>query len=111
MNGQSPQPSHILAYEAGHTPAIALLLAKASEPQWVNGLNSFDNVPISDVIAEANSYSETKIVLATPALGQRKIFADIDISNLERVAQALATFLDLSIDRSQPNRLRLVKSS
>ncbi|WP_311271010.1 FecR domain-containing protein [Sphingobium sp. WCS2017Hpa-17] len=108
---QSLQPGRILAYEAGQTPAIALLLAKASEQQWINGVKSFDNVPINDVIAEANSYSETKIVLATPALGQREIFADIDIRNIERVAQALATFLNLSIDRSQPNRLRLVKSS
>lgn len=106
---QSLQPGRILAYDAGQTPAIALLLAKSSDQQWVSGVKSFDNVPISDVIAEANSYSETKIVLATPAMGQREIFADIDIRNIERVAQALAIFLDLTIDRSQPKRLRLVE--
>jgi transmembrane sensor len=72
-------------------------------------VKSFDNVPISDVIAEANSYNETKIELATPALGHREIFADIDIRDIQRVAQALASFLDVTIDRSKPNKLILTE--
>ena len=75
----------------------------------MTGVKSFDNVPISDVIAEANSYSETKIELATPALGGREIFADIDIRDIERVAQAVSNFLQLDIDRSHPNKLILTE--
>ena len=75
----------------------------------MSGVKSFDTVPISDVIAEANSYSETKIELATPALGRREIFADIDIREIERVAQAISAFLDLGIDRSETNKLILTE--
>ncbi|MBT2246651.1 FecR domain-containing protein [Sphingobium sp. BHU LFT2] len=99
----------LLIVEAGQEADISVIPAPRSEQQWVGGVKSFDNVPINEVIAEANSYSETKIELATPALGNREIFADIDIRDIERVAQALSAFLDLTIDRSQPNKLILTE--
>ncbi|SES21349.1 FecR family protein [Sphingobium sp. YR768] len=100
-------PGKLLSFAAGQGSPVSVIAVPRSEQQWVDGVKSFDNVPIHDVIAEANSYSETKIELADPALGNREIFADIDIRNIDRVAQALAAFLDLSIDRSQKNRLIL----
>jgi transmembrane sensor len=99
----------LLIVEAGQEADISVIPAPRSEQQWVGGVKSFDNVPINEVIAEANNYSETKIELATPALGNREIFADIDIRDIERVAQALSAFLDLTIDRSQPNKLILTE--
>lgn len=101
------RPGQLLTLKAGQATEVSVISAPRSEQQWVTGVKSFDNVPISDVIAEANSYSETKIELATPALGRREIFADIDIRDIERVAQAVSAFLELSIDRSQPKRLIL----
>lgn len=102
-------PGQLLALEAGQAAEINVISAPRSEQQWVTGVKSFDNVPISDVIAEANSYSATKIELAAPTLGYREIFADIDIRDIERVAQALASFLDVTIDRSKPNKLILAE--
>ncbi|AYO77252.1 FecR family protein [Sphingobium yanoikuyae] len=103
------RPGQLLTLKAGQATEVDVVSAPRSEQQWATGVKSFDNVPISDVIAEANSYSETKIELATPALGRREIFADIDIRDIERVAQAISNFLDLTIDRSQPNKLILTK--
>lgn len=101
------RPGQLLTIKSGQGAQISVISAPRSEQQWVTGVKSFDNVPISDVIAEANSYSETKIELATPALGRREIFADIDIRDIERVAQAISAFLAVDIDRSQPGKLIL----
>ncbi|QNG48555.1 FecR domain-containing protein [Sphingobium yanoikuyae] len=103
------RPGQLLKLTTRLATEISVIPAPRSEQQWVTGVKSFDNVPINEVIAEANSYSETKIELATPALGNREIFADIDIRDIERVAQALASFLDATIDRSRPNKLILTE--
>lgn len=97
----------LLTFKAGQIPDFSVNSANRSEQQWVNGVKSYDYVPVSDVIAEANSYSETKIVLAQPPLGAREIFADIEIRNIERVAQALSSFLNLKIERTQKDILLL----
>ena len=101
------RPGQLLSWSPGQSTEIAVIPAKRSDQQWVDGVKSFDNVPIREVIAEANTYSAIKIELASPALGNREIFADIDIRDIERVAEALSGFLDLMIDRSQKNRLLL----
>lgn len=103
------RPGQLLTLEAGQATELSVISAPRSEQQWVTGVKSFDNVPINDVIAEANSYSDTKIELATAALGRREIFADIEIRDIERVARAISAFLDLGIDRSQPHRLILTE--
>lgn len=88
-------------------PASAIA-ARPSDAQWIGGVKSFNDVPIREVIAEANTYSETKIVLADPALGQRGIFGDLYIRDVEAVATGVASFLHLEVDRSQPGKLILV---
>lgn len=102
-------PGQLLLFKTGQGTNVSVISAPRSEQQWVTGVKSFDNVPVSEVIAEANSYSEKKIELATPALGSREIFADIEIRDIERVAQAISAFLELGIERSQPNKLILSK--
>lgn len=102
------RPGQFLAVTHGQYRSVAVISAQPSEQQWVNGVKSFDNVAIGDIISEANTYSSTKIELSEPALGQQALFADLDIRNIERVAEAISGFLDLTIDRSRPNRLLLV---
>lgn len=68
---------------------------------------TFDDAAVSTIIAEVNRNSEVKIELADPALGQEKIFAEIDVSDTNAVARRLAAILGLSIDRSIPGRIRL----
>ena len=92
----------------GQTGISSAMPARPSDEQWVNGVKSFDDVPIKDVIAEANSYQATQIVLADPSLGDREIFGDINIRDTEAVVHAIASYLNLRIDRSQPGRLILV---
>lgn len=95
----------VLASGQGATPSA--IAARPSDAQWIGGVKSFSEVPIGEVIAEANTYSETKIVLADPSLGARLITAELHIRDVEAVAKAVAGFLKLSIVRTQPGRLIL----
>ncbi len=101
------KPGQILALRHGQGPQSVVIPARRSDQQWVSGVKSFDNVPIREVIAEANGYSDTKIELVPISLGEREIFGEIDIRDIERVADAISFYLDLSIDRSQKHRLIL----
>jgi transmembrane sensor len=101
------KPGQILALIRGQSPQSFVMPARRSDQQWVSGVKSFDKVPISEVIAEANSYSDTKIDLVPGSLGEREIFGEIDIRDIERVAEAISGYLDLQIDRSEKNRLIL----
>ncbi|MFA7388380.1 MAG: FecR domain-containing protein [Thiohalobacteraceae bacterium] len=72
---------------------------------------TFDDVPVSTIIAAVNRQSAVQIELADPAIGQEKIFARINFLSADSVARKLAQILDLSIDRSRPGRLRLIKAN
>lgn len=101
----------VLAVAPGGTGKPTATLARPSDRQWVSGVKSFDNAAISEVISEANRYSETKIELADPALGKRRIFADLNIRDIDDVAQAIAGFLHLEVDSTRPGRLVIRKPS
>lgn len=101
-------PGEIVSLAHGQTLPRSANVARASEQQWVDGVKSFDNVPIREIIAEANSYSDRRLELADPFLGDRRLFAEINIRDIEMVAEAISGFLDLDIDRSHTNQLILV---
>jgi transmembrane sensor len=97
-----------LVLTSGQGTSRSAIPARPSDAQWIGGLKSFDEVPVREVIAEANTYSDTKIVLADPRLGNRVITAELHIRDIEGVARGVAAFLSLDIERSQPNKLILV---
>jgi transmembrane sensor len=101
-------PGEIVSLAHGQTLPLSATVARASEQQWVDGVKSFDNVPIREIIAEANSYSDRRLELADPSLGDRRLFAEINVRDIEMVAEAISGFLDLDIDRSHTNQLILV---
>lgn len=78
-----------------------------SDLQWVTGMKTFDDVPVADIIAEVNRYSTTKIVLADPTIGTRRAFLDLDIRDSSNVAENLAKYLGLKVDKSNESALIL----
>lgn len=103
------QAGEMLTFSAGQSVPPSVMSAFPSDRQWTSGVKSFDEVAIREVIAEANNYSPVQIVLADPALGNREIFGDIRIRDVESVATAIASFLDAHIDRSRPGQLIIRK--
>lgn len=114
---ENAQPSRLvglrsgemLTFSAGQRTLPSVISAPLSDGQWTSGVKSFDDVAIRDVIAEANSYSPVQIIVADPAMGERQIFGDIRIRDVESVASAIATFLGGRVDRSRPGQLIIIK--
>jgi transmembrane sensor len=79
----------------------------ASDVQWVTGLKTFDDVPVSQILDEVNRYTTTHIVLADPSLGSHRVFLDLDLRDTSAVAQNLALYLKLDVDASKPDQLIL----
>jgi transmembrane sensor len=96
-----------LVLTSGQAGSPSAIPARPSDAQWIGGVKSFNEVPVREVIAEANTYSDTKIVLADPGLGNRVITAELHIRDIEGVARGIAAYLHLKIDRSQPDKLVL----
>lgn len=103
------QSGQMLTFVAGQRALPSVMSATPSDAQWISGVKSFDDVAIHDLIAEANSYSPIKIVLADPATGEHQIFGDIRIRDIESVASTIATFLHARVDRSSPGQLVITK--
>jgi transmembrane sensor len=101
------RPGEILAFADGQTTAPSVFAARSSEQQWVGGVKSFDDVPVREIIAEANSYSRIRLELADATLGERKLVADIKIRDIDSVTDAIAGFLKLDIDRTHQGRVIL----
>ena len=73
-------------------------------------LRSFDDVPVSVIVAEVNSRSPTKIELVDEAIGRERIFAELNLDDADAVAGRIARGLGLTIDRSTPGLIRLLKT-
>ncbi|MDO6415424.1 FecR domain-containing protein [Sphingomonas sp. BIUV-7] len=73
----------------------------------VSSRTTFDSVPLSTVVAAVNRSSPARIVVDDPAVGERKVFAEIDISDAGSVAEKLAATLGLVIDRTVTGEIHL----
>lgn len=89
----------------------ARVASSGNAPDLRRASQTFDDVPVSTIIAAVNRQSTVQIELADPSIGEEKIFARINFLSAESVARKLAQILDLSIDRSRPGRLRLIKAN
>jgi len=87
--------------------APAPTMPRSSTAASAQALESFDDVPAAEIVAKVNQTSSTKIVIADPALGGRRIVADFNTSDAQAVAQKLATLLGLIVDHTQSGQLIL----
>jgi transmembrane sensor len=103
----SLQQGQSLSFTAeGGAGSLPKLEVRAASPQGQR-LQTFDDTPVAEIIAATNRGSDTQIILSDSSVGARKIFADIDISDPDAVAQKLAKILDLSIARPSAGVIKL----
>jgi transmembrane sensor len=96
-----------LAYAKGQISGSFAGSGRGHSPRVGYGLKSYDNVPISALIEEANRISATKIVLADPRESARRIDATVRINDPRAVASAVAAFLGSRVDMSAANKLTI----
>lgn len=86
---------------------IGTRFADATTRGWPLGILEFRQTPLGDVIEEANRYASSKIVLADPALANRRISGRFRIDHPLQLAGRLAEALSLQVDLTSPGMITL----
>jgi transmembrane sensor len=103
--GDRPQFATLTSGDEAVATPVSISFAKktpqqlADELGWQRGMLVFHNARFGDAVREFNRYSETKLVIADPAIADLKIgggFKTDDLGNFLRLAQAV---LKLRVDR------------
>lgn len=85
-----------VAAKDGAVDASAVTAAEVTrELVWREGLLAFEDVPLQQAIAEFARYSDTRIVVDDPAIGQETVTGLFMANNPTGFAQAVADALDL----------------
>jgi transmembrane sensor len=77
---------------------------------WPTGLVDVEGMPLTDLLARANSYAALPIEVTGPDLGALKISGRFRVDQPDMFIQNLADLFDLTIDRSQPGKIILKKT-
>ncbi|WP_083942745.1 FecR family protein [Sphingomonas soli] len=91
------------------TPQVTPSPAPPAEERWVSGMLSFDGTPLADAIAEANRYSERRILLGDPALGTLRVTGAFKAGDQVAIAGALAASFGLRVVPGPGGALTLVR--
>lgn len=104
--GVSLKPGELV--DVGKTPEpITPRRAHAADLDWPRAMISFDDAPLSGVLADANALSMTRIALADPELGQKRVTGAYHMGDNEGLARSLSASLGLSVARTADGEILL----
>ncbi|QYC10694.1 FecR family protein [Brevundimonas nasdae] len=93
-----------VVWSAGELGAVTQL-AQAAGSEWWRGVLVFNNARLGDVIGELNRYREGRIVVANPAIADRRISGAFYINRLDQVVEQLRLAYGVKIVRMPGNIL------
>ncbi len=93
-----------VVWGAGELGAVTQL-AQAAGSEWWRGVLVFNNKRLGDVIGELNRYREGRIVVANPAIADRRISGAFYINQLDQVVEQLRLAYGVKIVRMPGNIL------
>jgi len=82
-------------------PSQARRRRAASPPEWPSGMLEFEETPLREVLAETNRYSQTKIRLGEPALGELRVTGAYRAGDTVDLARSLAAIFSLRLSRTR----------
>jgi transmembrane sensor len=77
------------------------------DTRWPIGMLSFDNAPLGDVVAEANRYSETRIVLSGSDVAALRFSGTFRAGDAKSLARMVSAAFSLSVSRGDEGSLVL----
>ncbi len=108
VNDGEGQMAHAAIITAGDTSisrGASTLIAARSEERvenalaWRDGMLSFDQSPLTDVVAEFNRYNRTRLVVNDTAVGQIPIGGSFQASSVDSFTRLLRDAYGLNIER------------
>lgn len=91
----------------GSGPLAVPVAVKAPEMRWPSGMLSFKDVPLAEVVASANRYSRTQIVLRDPAVSERRFTGTFKTGEPAQLAAMLEPMFGLRVERDKADNLVL----
>ncbi|WP_375207694.1 FecR family protein [Hyphococcus sp.] len=95
--------------DTGLTKVVDMAPAKVGA--WRTGRLHYSDTALRDVIADANRYSQTPIIIADESLLDMKLVAAFKTSQIDAMIDGLPEILPLTIDRSSTDRIVLRSAS
>ncbi|TRO89091.1 DUF4974 domain-containing protein [Glycocaulis profundi] len=83
---------------------------RATEWGWTEGRLVFSGEPLTEVVAEINRYSHTKIVLTDTEVAANRFRGEFDVDDLDTVLTALSVLYDLAPSRTASGEIVLSPS-
>lgn len=78
---------------------------------WTSGMLGFDSAPLDRVLAEANSYTATKLVLADPMLARLRVTGAFPADKPEDLAASLARMFTLRVETRADGAILLLPAA
>jgi transmembrane sensor len=78
-----------------------------SDARWPDATIDCDRATLGTIVAEANRYSPTQIVVADQALFQLQVSGSFRIDDPEKLAARLGLLFDLAVGRDAAGRVVL----
>jgi len=112
--GIAPAKARVMPVEltGGHVviaDANSVLLSKMSveklsdELSWRQGRLTFDQTPLSEVVAEFNRYNKRQLSISDPSVAAMRISGSFDATNLDEFIFLLKQGLGLKVDENENN--------
>ncbi len=88
-------------------PAVVEDIRLEAVADWRKGRLSYDNAPLSEVVADLNSYSPRRLSIGNEALRTRTVTASFRSDQTSQMIDDLAAVLGIEADRSRPGEIVL----
>jgi transmembrane sensor len=90
------------------TPAAAQPTPiRSAETRWPSGMLSFEDARLADVVASANRYSRTQILIGDPAAAERRFTGTFRAGDPAQLSEMVGSMFDLSVERNRDGNLIL----
>ena len=100
------RPGEAIAFAAG-ARILAPPLPSVIQPSWPTGMVDFDEAPMREVVAEANRYARTPILLPDRQIQALRVSGRFGVRDADALAVNLGRLFDLAVDRSSPDAIVL----
>lgn len=99
------RPGQQLALDgAAMAPPAAI---RSSETRWPTGMLSFEDARLAEVVALANRYSQTRIVIGDPAAEDRRFTGTFKAGDSKQLADMIGSMFGLRVERDPDDNLVL----